>query len=92
MRWRAVVALCLAVNLMAASCMSLLPEAKKIDYKSAGKLPPLEIPPDLTAPGSEERYVVPDISPTGSATFSAYNKDRNKQAGAEEPLFYPAPG
>ena len=60
----------------------LLPEAKKINYKSAGKLPPLEIPPDLTAPGSDERYVVPDISPTGSATFSAYSKDRNKQPGA----------
>lgn len=79
MRWRAAVALCLAV--MMAGC-HLLPEAKKIDYKSAGKLPPLEIPPDLTAPGTDERYVVPDISPTGSATFSAYSKDRNKQPGA----------
>lgn len=75
MRWRVAVALCLAV---AMSGCHLLPEAKKIDYKSAGKLPPLEVPPDLTTPGSDERYVVPDINPSGSATFSAYNKERNK--------------
>ncbi len=37
-----------------------------------------EIPPDLTSPGSDDRYVVPDINPTGSATFSAYDKERNK--------------
>nr|WP_051049084.1 outer membrane protein assembly factor BamC [Nitrosospira lacus] len=59
----------------------MLPEAKKINYKSAGKLPPLEVPPDLTAPGTDERYVVPDINPSGSATFSAYNKERNKHPG-----------
>ena len=70
--------LCLAVGM--AGC-HLLPEGKKIDYKSAGKLPPLEVPPDLTAPGTDERYVVPDINPSGSATFSAYSKDRNKQPG-----------
>lgn len=74
-RWRIAVALCLAA--MMAGC-HLLPEAKKINYKSAGKLPPLEVPPDLTAPGTDERYVVPDINPSGSATFSAYNKERNK--------------
>lgn len=78
MRWRVAVMLCLAVGM--AGC-HLLPEGKKIDYKSAGKLPPLEVPPDLTAPGTDERYVVPDINPSGSATFSAYSKDRNKQPG-----------
>jgi outer membrane protein assembly factor BamC len=79
MKWRIVVALCLAVTV--AGC-NLLPEAKKMNYKSAGKLPPLEVPPDLTAPGSDERYVVPDINPTGSATFSTYDKERNKLSGA----------
>jgi outer membrane protein assembly factor BamC len=49
-----------------------------MDYKTAGgkKLPPLEIPPDLTAPSTDERYIVPDINPSGSATYSAYSKDR----------------
>jgi len=75
-------ALCLAAAVAGCSVFSdILPEAKKINYKSAGKLPPLEIPPDLTAPGSDERYHVPDISPTGVATFSSYNKERSKTAG-----------
>ena len=80
MRWHIAAALCLTV-VAATGCnalSSLLPEGKKMNYKSAGKLPPLEIPPDLTSPGSDERFIVPDISPSGSATFSAYNAERNK--------------
>ena len=82
MRSEIIAALCLAAAVAGCSVFSdVLPEAKKINYKSAGKLPPLEIPPDLTAPGSDERYHVPDISPTGVATFSSYNKERSKTAG-----------
>ncbi|HLA34164.1 MAG TPA: outer membrane protein assembly factor BamC, partial [Rhodocyclaceae bacterium] len=52
----------------------------KIEYKSAGKLPPLEVPPDLTQPSRDERYVVPDGGSTkGSATFSAYSNERSGQ-------------
>ena len=58
---------------------SILPESKKIDYKSQGKLPPLEIPPDLTKPSRDERYAVPDVNAKGSATFSAYSADRSGQ-------------
>ena len=90
MKWRAVIAICLATNLAGCQLMSLLPEAKKMNYKSAGKLPPLEVPPDLTAPGSDERYVVPDINPSGSATFSAYNKDRTKHVAAGGSMVLPA--
>ena len=54
-------------------------EGKKVDYKSAGKLPPLEIPPDLTSPTADNRFAVPDASPQGSATFSVYNKEREAQ-------------
>lgn len=64
--------------LMISGC-NLLPESKKIDYKSAGKLPPLEVPPDLTAPSADDRYAVPDISSSGSATFSTYNREREEQ-------------
>ncbi|WP_074974540.1 outer membrane protein assembly factor BamC [Nitrosospira multiformis] len=82
MRSQIMAALCLAAAVAGCSVFSdILPEAKKINYKSAGKLPPLEIPPDLTAPGSDERYHVPDISPTGVATFSSYDKERSKTAG-----------
>jgi outer membrane protein assembly factor BamC len=54
-------------------------EGKKVDYKSSGKLPPLEVPPDLTAIGADDHFAVPDVSPQGSATFSAYNKERGGQ-------------
>jgi outer membrane protein assembly factor BamC len=61
--------------------MSFL-EGKKIDYKSAGKVPPLEVPPDLTAPSSDGKFVVPDVNPQGSATFSAYSRERSSQPQA----------
>src|SRR3990172_9363837 len=49
-------------------------EGDKIEYKSAGKLPPLEIPPDLTRPTTDDRFAVPDINPKGGATFSFFIK------------------
>lgn len=49
---------------------------KEIDYKSAKKLPPLEIPPDLTAPSASDRYTVPEVNATGAATYSAYSAER----------------
>lgn len=63
-----------AVLALGGCSMSL--ETKKIDYKSATKAPPLEIPPDLTALTPDDRYVVPDITPRGSATLSAYQQER----------------
>ncbi|MBU1689996.1 MAG: outer membrane protein assembly factor BamC [Gammaproteobacteria bacterium] len=64
---------------MAGCGSTSLLESKKIDYKSAGKLPPLEIPPDLTSPTADNRFAVPDVSPQGSATLSVYNKERAGQ-------------
>jgi outer membrane protein assembly factor BamC len=63
-----------------------LMEPKKIDYKSAGKAPPLEIPPDLTAPTGDNRYAIPDVGGAGSATYSAYSKDRKGAALADSKL------
>ncbi|MCL4799726.1 MAG: outer membrane protein assembly factor BamC [Burkholderiales bacterium] len=54
-------------------------EGKQIEYKSAGKLPPLEVPPDLTRPGRDDRYAVPDVSPSSSTTYSQYNLERSGQ-------------
>lgn len=58
-------------------CSSNLLESPKIDYKSASKREqnPLEIPPDLTSPSRDERFVVPDVA-KGSATYSAYSTER----------------
>ena len=84
------IALMVALAVTGCNLMTLLPESKKMDYKSAGKLPPLEVPPDLTAPGTDERYIVPDINPSGSATYSAYNKERTGKPGAGSTSLLPA--
>lgn len=49
-----------------AGCSGAL-EGKKIDYKSAGKAPPLEVPPDLAPPTTTgTRYVVPEPARSGT--------------------------
>jgi outer membrane protein assembly factor BamC len=48
---------------------------KPIDYKTAGSLPPLEIPPDLTSPTRDDRFTVPGTG-RSSATLSAYQAER----------------
>ena len=80
--WRHAVSAVLAVLL--ASCSSLGIETKKVDYKSTGKLRPLEIPPDLTQPSADDRYTVPDINPRGSATYSDYARDRSQPEGGQQ--------
>ena len=67
---------CIALGMLLAACGTFEIPTKKIDYKSSGKLPPLEIPPDLTRPSADDRFAVPDINPKGTATLSAYDKDR----------------
>lgn len=57
-------------------------EDKKIAYKSAAKLPPLEIPPDLVTPQTDERYIIPGQSP-GSTTFSQYKRMAGNRSGAQ---------
>ncbi|MDO9226490.1 MAG: outer membrane protein assembly factor BamC [Pseudomonadota bacterium] len=75
----------LVVLALAAGGCSMF-EGKKIDYKSSGSLPPLEAPPDLVMPAGDNRFAVPDINPTGAATFSAYDRERGgrpKNAGEQ---------
>ncbi len=81
----------LAFSLLAvalAGC-SALPESKKIDYKSAGKAPTLEVPPDLSQIARDDRYLVPDAAGKGTATFSAYSADRTPQAQAQNSVVLP---
>ncbi len=42
------------------SAIDALNSASRIDYKSAGTLPPLEIPPDLVTPRGNERFTIPE--------------------------------
>jgi outer membrane protein assembly factor BamC len=61
-----------------AGCADLNIESKKVDYKSASavRVSPLEVPPDLTSPARDDRFVVPDTGGRGSATYSAYSEER----------------
>lgn len=63
-----------------AGCSSI--DSAKDEYKTAGKLPPLDVPPELTTPARDERHEIPDVSPTGTATYSSYSAER---AGAPKP-------
>jgi len=67
---------CALVFAALAGCSSFEVPGSKIDYKTSSKLPPLEVPPDLTRPGTDDRFVVPDANPQGSATYSAYSQER----------------
>ena len=58
---------------------SYLPESKKIDYGTAAKAPPLDIPPDLTRPTNSGQYSAPNVATTGTAVFSQINA-KNKVA------------
>lgn len=84
------VSLTIAAVLLSACSGSLLPESKKIEYKSAGKLPSLEVPPDLTQPTRDERYAVPDITPRGSATYSEYAGERRPGETSTSPSVLPS--
>ena len=52
-----------AAVMLLAGCETLtMSLGKKIDYKSAGTTPTLEIPPDLAAPTYDDRYQVATAS------------------------------
>jgi outer membrane protein assembly factor BamC len=69
-----------AAFVAAASCAGLLAGCesttfsvgKKIDYKSSGSAPSLEIPPDMTTPAYDDRYQVTTAS--GAAAAAATGK------------------
>jgi len=65
----------------------------KVEYKKASALPPLEIPPDLTSPSRDNRYVVPETaSGTSTATLSGYEAERrDAKPGAAGPVVLPQP-
>ena len=86
---------CLALAVLGtigAGCSSVsdvVPDSKKVAYKSAGKIPSLEVPPDLSQISRDDRYAVPDAAGKGSATFSAYSADRTPAAQAKNSVVLP---
>jgi outer membrane protein assembly factor BamC len=82
---------CLTLSLLVAATAgcSLLPDTRKIDYKSTGKAPTLEVPPDLSQVSRDDRFLVPDAAGKGSATYSAYSADRSPGALAQNSVVLP---
>jgi outer membrane protein assembly factor BamC len=81
-RLRAIVASFSLLLVLGCSTQSSFLEGKKIDYKSAGQIQPLEIPPDLTAPSSDDRFSVPDGKAQSGTTLSTY--EGGKTAGTTD--------
>ena len=65
----------IALSLAGCSSTNEFLSGNKVDYKSAGQLAPLEIPPELTSPTRDNRYVVPEGA-KGPTTLSNYQAER----------------
>jgi len=76
----AAVAAVLALTLT--GCGSTVFDSAKVEYKSEKKLPPLEVPPDLTTPARDERYQIPEGNSAAATTLSAYNAERSGERSA----------
>lgn len=82
--------LVLSLVAVALSGCSVLPDSRKIEYKSAVKAATLEVPPDLSQVARDERFLVPDAAGKGSATFSAYSADRTPAAQVQNSAVLPS--
>lgn len=72
--------------LLLAGCSSVSDKAK-LEYKTkAVQMPPLEVPPKLSVPEIEQRYVIPEGEAGGVASYSEYSKQK-----PEQPCIAPAP-
>ncbi len=61
-------------SIFLSSCGMFGTAGKNTDYRSqGGKIPSLEVPPDLTSPVVDDRFVIPDAK---STTFSTYSRER----------------
>ena len=71
----------LAAALAACALGEKVDEMSRIEYKSATKLPSLDVPPDLSAPTSDGRFVLPERAPD-ARTYSSYESGRAATAAA----------
>lgn len=84
------VRICLTVVLIAGAaalvgCTSVM--KNEVDYKSATKVKPLEVPPDLVAPSRDDRFAV---SASGSASRAEFDRSRSDPRRTDQPVL-PAP-
>lgn len=78
-KWRTLLLLSMALTVSGCSLLNILSDeadSNELEYESiAEKTPPLDVPPDLTGPAIDDRYIVPDLKPTESKTYSAYSRE-----------------
>ncbi len=81
---------CVAAALLAACSALPKVENDSVEYKSASRnqLPDLRVPPDLTKPGADDRYAVPDAK--GGALASDYDKERRAAPDAARTAVLPS--
>jgi outer membrane protein assembly factor BamC len=64
---------------MLAGCSSFT-ESRQVDYKAgAVRAKPLEAPPDLIAPETDQRYTIPGTDGEQAASYSEYSKQKTEQ-------------
>lgn len=63
---------------MGCSVTDTFRDATSIDYKSATKGPPLDVPPDLIKPRGDDRFAIPERAATGT-TFSDFSRERRSE-------------
>lgn len=68
-------------GMVGCSSFGNLLEPDRVEYKSAGKAPSLEIPPDLTQLQRENRYSIPEAN-RGTATASGYTMQQTARPTA----------
>jgi outer membrane protein assembly factor BamC len=75
----------LAAAMLLAGCVTEEELTGKVDYKSTTTRPSLEVPPDLTSPQRDNRYIVPETG-RSSASFLEYQAGRREQRDAGMPV------
>lgn len=84
-------ALAIAALMLVGACSTVdsLSQGGKADYKTAKTLPPLDVPPDLSAPSRDGRYALPEGA-KAAATLSGYQAGRAAQPAAGSSSVLPA--
>jgi outer membrane protein assembly factor BamC len=54
---------------------------KRVEYKSARSLPPLEVPPDLASPPEDTGTLIPEAAAKGGATYSQFKEQPRGEQG-----------
>lgn len=79
-----VVLLGASVVLGGCSVTETLNDATRIDYRSAARKPPLDIPPDLVTPRGDDRFAIPDRGGAGT-TFSEFSRGQAQRPAVGTP-------